>query len=74
MVEALDKNVPTYSPDSQNLQKILERLDNIEKQVQKQNTKPIYTEAAQKTTGQEISVPTRIHSEITTDLELRLAS
>ena len=65
MAEALDKDVSTHSPNSQSLQKILERLDSIEKQVQKQNTKPTYAQAAQKTVGQEIPVPTRIHSEIT---------
>ena len=65
MAEALDKDVSTHSPNSQSLQKILERLDSIEKEVQKQNTKPTYTQAAQKTVGQEIPVPTRIHSEIT---------
>ena len=65
VAEALDKDVSTHSPNSQSLQKILERLDSIEKQVQKQNTKPTYAQAAQKTVGQEIPVPTRIHSEIT---------
>ena len=46
MAEALDKDVSTHSPNSQSLQKILERLDSIEKQVQKQNTKPTYAQAA----------------------------
>ena len=65
LAQPLDKNSTSHPQDPQSFQKILQRLDSIEKQVQKQGAKPTYAQTVQKTIGQEIPVPTRIHNEVT---------
>ena len=71
LAQPLDKNSTSHPQDPQSFQKILQRLDSIEKQVQKQGAKPTYAQTVQKTIGQEIPVPTRIHNEVTIRPELQ---
>ena len=61
----LASHIATPSTTGQEIQKVLQRLDKIEKNMQTPASNLSYAQAVQKATVQEIPVPQRIFSEIT---------
>ena len=61
----LASHIATPSTTGQEIQKVLQRLDRIEKNMQTPASNLSYAQAVQKATVQEIPVPQRIFSEIT---------